>query len=235
MLGDLFESREEAGLLLAERLVKYASDPSAIILSLPRGGVTVGYAMSQRLHLPLDVFITRKLGAPENPEYALGAVTEAGSVFLNPETHIHLKRSVSLRRHLEEAIATQQHEISRRQVLYRKGQPLPALADRTVLLVDDGIATGATFLASTEAVRQMHPKRIVAAIPVGPADTVDHLSHLVEELVVLQTPAFFFAVGNHYANFAQVDDSQVLHYLELAAKAQAGTHQSLKTPPSSRA
>ncbi len=212
----MFQNREEAGDRLAALLNTYQDHPSAIILALPRGGVSVGYRMSLALRLPLDVFITRKLGAPGNPELAIGALAETGTTFLNQEVINSLAVSSM---DLEREVRIQQEEIARRQVAYRSGRPLPFLGGRTVILVDDGIATGATFFASVSAVRSLRPERIVGAIPVGPRETIDRLRQQLEEVVVLDTPAFFFAVGNHYADFRQVEDNEVTTYLSLAASA----------------
>lgn len=219
------KNRHEAGRLLAERLEAYRDDPKGIILALPRGGVPVGFTLSQALHLPLEVFITRKLGAPGNPEFALGALSETGTVFFNEDA----VRAFSLtRKDLEPSIRVQREEIARRQDLYRDGRPLPALQDRTVLLVDDGVATGATFLASVQALKDHGVHRLVAALPVGPPETCARIGQLVDELVVLMTPEPFFAVGNFYADFRQVEDEEVVRYLEEAAA------ESLKWKPGSR-
>ncbi len=212
----MFQNREEAGDRLAALLNTYQDHPSAIILALPRGGVSVGYRMSLALRLPLDVFITRKLGAPGNPELAIGALAETGATFLNQEVINSLAVSSM---DLEREVRIQQEEIARRQVAYRSGRPLPSLGGRTVILVDDGIATGATFFASVSAVRSLRPERIVGAIPVGPSETIERLRQQLEEVVVLDTPAFFFAVGNQYADFRQVEDNEVTKYLSLAASA----------------
>ena len=214
----MFQDRQTAGYQLAARLSAYRDDCTALILALPRGGVAVGYTMSLALRLPLDVFITRKLRAPENPEFALGALSETGNVFLNPEA-VHYYAGRDLKPYLDEEIRIQQDEIARRQALYRDGRPLPELADRTVLLVDDGIATGATFFASVEALRKLGPKRLVAAIPVGPPDTIGELQRKVDEMVVVSQPERFVAVGNHYRNFAQVEDDEVVEYLKAAEEA----------------
>ena len=209
----LFQNREEAGRQLAAKLQAYREHPAGVILALPRGGVAVGYQVSLALHLPLDVFITRKIGAPDNPEYALGAVSECGNIYLNPEAAAAFALS---REDLKDLARVQQREINRRQQLYRQGRhPLP-LKDRVVIVVDDGIATGATFFASVEAIRQQAPKRLVAAVPVGPASTIKKARSAVDELVVLATPEPFWAVGNHYVDFAQVEDREVLEYLNLA-------------------
>jgi len=208
-----FKNREEAGRRLVERLIQYRDDPTAIIVALPRGGVAVGYQLSLGLHLPLDLFITRKLGAPDNPEYALGAVGETGTVYLNPDAMaaFHLSRS-----DIQMSIQVQQQEIARRQGLYRQGRQLPTLTDRIVILVDDGIATGSTFFASAQSIRQLKPRRLIGAIPVGPVEIIGEARPQVDELIVLATPDPFWAVGNHYIDFAQVSDHDVVEYLNLA-------------------
>lgn len=215
----MLRDRDEAGRLLAERLGAYRRDPQALVLALPRGGVVAGAAISAALHVPLDVFLVRKLGAPGNPEYALGAVTETGTVYLNPEAQEVLKRSAAPGGYLDRTIQAEQEEIVRRQVLYRGGKSLPDLSGRTILLVDDGIATGATFLASVQALRSLSVKRLVAAIPVGPPETLREVGRLVDELVWLLAPEPFFAVGSHYEHFTQVEDEEVLACLRREAGA----------------
>ncbi len=218
----VLKNRHEAGRLLAERLDSYRDDPKGIILALPRGGVPVGFTLSQALHLPLDVLITRKLGAPGNPEFALGALSETGTLFLNEEA---LRALAVTRQALEPTIRIQREEIARRQTLYRKGRSLPSLADRTVLLVDDGVATGATFLASAQALRNLGVHRLVAALPLAPSETCERIRQQVDELVVLLTPEPFFAVGNHYEDFRQVEDEEVVRYLDQAqAESEKGRH-----------
>ncbi len=218
----VLKNRHEAGRLLAERLDSYRDDPKGIILALPRGGVPVGFTLSQALHLPLDVLITRKLGAPGNPEFALGALSETGTLFLNEEA---LRALSVTRQDLEPTIRIQREEIARRQTLYRKGRSLPSLADRTVLLVDDGVATGATFLASAQALRNLGVHRLVAALPLAPSETCERIRQQVDELVVLLTPEPFFAVGNHYEDFRQVEDEEVVRYLDQAqAESEKGRH-----------
>ncbi|HSQ51071.1 MAG TPA: phosphoribosyltransferase [Nitrospiraceae bacterium] len=212
----MFRNREEAGRMLADELRQYRNDPTGLILALPRGGVAVGYQLSLALHLPLDVFITRKIGAPDNPEYAIGAVAETGSLYLNQEA----VSSFGLSRYeLERLIHVQEKEIARRKDLYRQGRPLPQLTGRTVLLVDDGIATGSTFLASALAIRSLQPRRLVGVIPVGPPSTSRDVRPHVDELVVLMTPDPFEAVGNFFMDFTQVEDRDVIQYLNLAEEA----------------
>ena len=212
----MFKNREEAGELLAQELAAFRNDPNAILLALPRGGVVVAYQLSLALHLPLDVLITRKIGAPGNPEYALGAVSETGAVYWNQEALSGLSLS---ERELAAAVQAQQKEVTRRVALYRQGRPFPTLKDRTVILVDDGLATGATFFASITTARQAHPRRIIGAIPVGPRSTVQEARSLVDQLVVLRVPEPFYAVGNFYRDFEQVEDREVLQYLNLAEEA----------------
>lgn len=212
----IFKNREEAGRQLAAKLLHYRDDPHGLILALPRGGVAVGYQLSLALHLPLDVFITRKIGAPGNPEYAIGAVAETGSHYLNQEAI----GSCGLSRYeLEQLIHVQEQEIARRKHLYRQGRPLPLLTGRTVLLVDDGIATGSTFMASALAIRNLQPRRLVGVIPVGPPSTIREVRSHVDELVILMTPDPFAAVGHFFVDFTQVEDRDVLEYLNLAEEA----------------
>jgi putative phosphoribosyl transferase len=227
-----FKNREEAGRRLVERLTQYRDEPAAIILALPRGGVAVGYQLSLGLHLPLDVFITRKLGAPDNPEYALGAVGETGTIYLNPGAMAAYGLS---RSDLEEVVQVQQREIARRQDLYRQDRHLPTLTDRIVILVDDGIATGSTFFASVQSIRHLNPRRLIGAIPVGPVETLRQARVHVDGLIVLATPDPFWAVGNHYIDFAEVSDRDVVEYLNLADESllewKERTHSSTASPP----
>ncbi len=222
----MFRNREEAGRILADELSRYHNDPTALILALPRGGVVVGYQLSLALHIPLDVFITRKIGAPGNPEYAIGAVTETGSHYLNQEAI----SSFDISRHeLDRLIHVQVQEIARRKDLYRQGRPLTRLTGRTLLLVDDGIATGSTFMASALAIRSLQPRHLVGVIPVGPPSTIREVRAHVDELVVLMTPDPFYSVGNFFTDFTQVEDRDVIQYLNLADEAM------LERTPSSNA
>jgi predicted phosphoribosyltransferase len=212
----VFKNREEAGHDLATALKQYRNLPDGVIIALPRGGVAVGYAMSLDLHLPLDVCIARKIGAPENPEYALGAVSETGHIYVNPEAAALLRLP---HKYIEDLAKVQREEIRRRQQLYRRGRPPLPLNEKLVILVDDGIATGATFFASVEAIRRHHPRFILGAIPVGPLESIGRARAIVDELVVLETPGQFWSVGSHYAQFGQVSDDEVVDYLTLADRA----------------
>jgi putative phosphoribosyl transferase len=209
----LFRDRHEAGKQLAEALRHYNDAKETLIVALPRGGVSVGYEISVALHLPLDVLITRKLGTPGNPELAMGALTETGYRHLNTDVIRECEVSSG---QLEEEVRNQQEEIKRRIARYRHGQPLPPLADRTVILVDDGIATGATFFASLAALRAAQVHRLVAAVPVAPPRVVSDLRQMVNEVVILATPSRFFAIGQFYLDFEQVQDDEVVNDLKKA-------------------
>lgn len=214
----MFKDRADAGRQLAEALRAYAGVPDGLVVALPRGGVVVGYEVSRALRLPLEVFIVRKIGYPGNPECAYAAVGETGLLLVTE--HGHGFRALPPG-YLEECRAEQEKEIWRRKRLYRGGLPFPRIAGRTVLLVDDGLATGATFEAAVLALRTLKPKRLVGAVPAAPMETAERLRAQLDELVVLETPPFFMAVGQVYADFRQVEDAEVLSLLE-AATSQAG-------------
>jgi putative phosphoribosyl transferase len=212
----VFRDREEAGRLLAARLESYRNDPNALILALPRGGVAVAYELSRSLHLPLDVFITRKLSTPDNPEYAIGALSETGAVYLNPDAVEAFQLSHA---DLNALLVNAREEIFRRRQRYRNGTALPAITGKTVILVDDGMATGATFFATIEAITELSPRRLIAAVPVAPEDNAARARGRVDEFIVLATPEPFIAVGHHYQCFTQVNDDEVLEYLTAAKHA----------------
>jgi putative phosphoribosyl transferase len=208
-----FRDRNDAGRQLAQVLRRYSNDPHAIVLALPRGGVVVGYEISLALHLPLDVLVVRKLGTPFNPELAMGALAETGYRHLNAD----VVRSYEIgQRELDEEVQRQQKEIDRRIDKYRAGRALPPLKGRTVIVVDDGIATGATFFASLAALRSAEAARLVAAVPMAPPSAVAMLKSQVDELVVLHTPEWFFGISQFYDSFPQVEDDQVIACLEQA-------------------
>lgn len=208
----IFKNRTEAGAQLARALEKY-SDSTALVLALPRGGVVVGYEVARALNLPLDVAITRKLGAPGNPEYAIGAISETGDVQLNDEEIAHFGIPAS---YINAEIADQQQEIRRRQVLYRDGAGPPDVTGKTVLVVDDGIATGFTILATIRAIRKQGPHSLIIAVPVAPPSTVRALAKEADHVVALATPEPFMAVGAWYRDFEQVSDAQVQSLLRQA-------------------
>jgi putative phosphoribosyl transferase len=207
--------RKEAGLLLANRLQRFQDNPRTLVLALPRGGVEVGFMLSTQLRLPLEVFLTRKLGYPGNPEYAVGAITETGLTWFNFDAS-DMERIIGFKDFLDEEIARQQREIERQQVLYRQGKTLPPLDGYTILLTDDGIATGSTFMASIHSLRTFGINRLIGAIPLGPTETINRVQPLVDHLEVLYMPDPFVAVGAHYQHFPQVEDQQVLELLRTA-------------------
>lgn len=212
----LFRDRHDAGRQLAQRLLHYKNGKNTIVLALPRGGVVLGYDVSLALRLPLDVLITRKLGTPVNPELAMGALAETGYLHRNQEVIREYQVSEA---QLDEETRVQQREIDRRIQRYRGGRALPSLKDQTVILVDDGIATGATFFASLGALLTAETVRVVAAVPVAPPRVVTQLKDLVDEVVVLHASEWFFGIGQFYVAFSQVEDAEVLDCLERARAA----------------
>jgi putative phosphoribosyl transferase len=212
----MFADRHDAGRRLAQALLGYKEVKNGIVLALPRGGVVIGEEVSIALRLPLDVLVTRKLGAPGNPELAMGALAETGYRHLNTEV---LRLYDVSSQDLEQEVRRQQQEIDRRVHRYRAGRPLADLTGGVVILVDDGIATGATFYASLAALRPMRLARLVAAVPVAPPEALHRLRSLVDDLVILQTPALFFGIGQFYSDFAQVEDEEVMACLERVRQA----------------
>lgn len=207
----LFRDRHDAGQRLAQKLFHYKEAEKTMVIALPRGGVVVGYDISLALRLPLDMFITRKLGAPSNPELAMGALAETGYRHMNEDVirEYHVSRA-----EVDEEILCQETEIRRRIERYRGGRALPSLKGQTVILVDDGIATGATFYASLGALLKAEAARIVAAVPVAPPRVSAELKMLVDEVVVLHTSEWFFGIGQFYEQFPQVEDEEVITCLE---------------------
>src|SRR6195256_2824836 len=184
----LFRDRREAGRLLAEKLAPYANRPDVLVLALPRGGVPVAYEVARALGAPLDVFVVRKLGVPGYEELAMGAVATGGVRVLNDQ----IVDRLGIPDHLIDAVAArEQQELSRRERLYRGGRPPPSVRDRTVILVDDGLATGATMLAAIEALRQLQPARIVVAVPTAAPDTCEKFRATVDEVICAITPEPF--------------------------------------------
>lgn len=197
--------RRAAGVLLAERLGSYR-DQDPVVLALPRGGVPVAYEIARRINAPLDVLIVRKVGAPSNPEYGLGAVVEGGTRFLDEP---RVRAAGYTVRDLGPTIAREIAEVDRRAREYREGHPPAEVKNRTVILVDDGVATGATILAALRSLRPRGPRQVVVALGVAPPDTVETLRREADALVVLLVPRTFFAVGEWYRQFSQVSDGEV--------------------------
>jgi putative phosphoribosyl transferase len=211
-----FKDRNQAGALLAERLVAlgYDRQPNLLVFGLPRGGVPVAFQVARRLRAPLEVWVVRKLGTPGHEELALGAIASGGGRVLNQEIVDSLQISAQTIATVEQQ---QQAELERRERLYRGSRPFPELKGKTVLLVDDGLATGATMKAAIAAARQKKPARLVVAVPVAPPDTVAEIQALVDEVVCLETPVFFQAVGLWYEHFPQTSDEEVLALLQAAS------------------
>jgi len=207
----IFYDRREAGQKLAVALKDYKDNPKAIVLALPRGGVVVGAVVAQKLNLPLDIVVARKIGAPGNPEFAIGAVSEKGKVILNEETVSGYNIPSE---YIEKESALQRAEVKRRLLEYRGKKKPPCLQDKIVIIVDDGIATGASVKAAISSVKTERPQKIILAVPVAPSDTVRELKKEVDELICLETPEIFFAVGQFYQIFEQTSDEEVKELLE---------------------
>jgi erythromycin esterase-like protein/predicted phosphoribosyltransferase len=201
-----FRDRSEAGRLLAEKLTAYANRPDVLVLALPRGGVPVAYEVARALNAPLDVFVVRKLGIPGYEELAMGALATGGVRVLNDDVVERLR----IPNYVIDAVAAQeQQELTRRERLYRGGRPPPDVRGRTVILVDDGLATGATMHAAIQALRQLQPGRIVVAVPTAAPETCEALRAEVDEVICTITPEPFHAVGRWYENFSQTTDEEV--------------------------
>lgn len=217
----MFRDRREAGRQLIGRLRRYCDQPRTVVLGLPRGGVVPAAEIAAALRLPLDVIIARKIGAPGNTELAIGAIAEGGEAYLNEEGLAFTRAS---REYVAEEIQRQHIEIARRQVRFRDGRALSLPDKPTVILVDDGVATGSTVIAAIRALRHQRVARLVLAIPVAPPDTVATLRDMVDELVVLSTPLLFWAVGAFYEGFQQVSDDEVCQLLAQAKHEQQLQH-----------
>lgn len=208
-----FKNRTEAGRLLAQQLTAYANRSDVLVLGLPRGGVPVAFEVAEALNAPLDVCIVRKLGVPGHQELAMGAIAPGGIRVLNQDVvnWFGIKHKT-----IEEVAAIEEQELERRDRAYRGDRYPPNLEGRTVILVDDGIATGSTIRAAIAILRQQQPERIVVAVPVAPAAACRQLEEEVEEIVCLMMPEPFHAIGLWYDNFDQTTDNQVRDLLERA-------------------
>jgi len=210
-----FPNRAEAGRLLAEKLEKYADRNDVIVLGLPRGGVPVAYEVAKSLRAPLDVFIVRKLGVPGFEELAAGAIASGGVRVLNEDVLRALPNADEI---IESVTAKETAELERREKSYRDDRPAPEFRDRVVILVDDGLATGATMRAAVKALRQRGVAKIVVAVPVGPPDTCREFEDEADETICASTPEFFQAVGQYYEDFSQTSDEEVRDLLARAAE-----------------
>ena len=207
-IGVMFQDREDAGQQLAKRLAHYRGT-DAVVLALPRGGVVIGYEIVRALRLPLDIVVTRKIGHPDNPEYALCAVDEKGTLLCD-----EAERESVGKEWLKKEVERQRKEAERRVRAYRGKEEPAEIKGKTAIIVDDGIATGLTMRLAVRAVKAEMPKRVVVAVPVAPRDIVQKLTREVDELIVLLPPEEFAgAVGAHYREFEQVEDDTVIRLL----------------------
>jgi putative phosphoribosyl transferase len=207
-----FRDRHDAGRFLATKLRKYSHENDVVVLGLPRGGVPVAYEVAENLHAPLDIFVVRKLGVPGHEELAMGAIASGGVRVLNDELIDTLGISEKT---IDQVAAEELHELERREKLYREGRPAAIVADHTVILIDDGLATGASMRAATIALRQQRPMRIIVAVPVAAAETCELFRDEVDEIVCAMTPEPFHAVGLWYRDFSQTSDEEVTRLLRL--------------------
>jgi putative phosphoribosyl transferase len=206
MREQVFRDRTEAGRLLASRLTAYANRPGVLVLALPRGGVPVGYEVARALHAPLDVIIVRKLGVPGQEELALGAIASGGVRVLNDDVVRMLALPAEV---IDSVVAHEQRELERREQLYRGDRPAHKVHGRTIILVDDGMATGATMRTAVAVVKQQQPTRIIIAVPVAASATCEELAAQVNAVVCVIRPKSFYAVGCWYERFPQTTDEEV--------------------------
>jgi len=209
----LFQDRRDAGRFLATKLANYANRPDVLVLALPRGGVPVAFEVAKALNAPLDIFLVRKLGVPGHEELAMGAIATGGTRVLNQEVVQALGISPEV---IGWVAAKELQELRRRERLYRGQRPPPDVQGRTVILIDDGLATGATMRAAVVALRQQGPARIVVAVPTAAPSTCAEFETEVDEIVCAVTPEPFYGVGLWYANFSQTTDEDVRNLLEDA-------------------
>lgn len=207
----MFRDRADAGAELAKKLIGYKGSADAIVLGLPRGGAVTGYEIARALGIPLDVLIVRKIGFPGEPELAVGAVAETGKTVLNNSI---ISASGVPESYIRDEVGRQKEEIARRVKLYRGGKGVAGLEGKTVILVDDGVATGATMKAAIATLKEENLKRLVVALPVAPPDTAAELRRMADEFICLHTPEGFMAVGSYYADFRQTTDEEVVEILK---------------------
>lgn len=213
-MDERFQNRTEAGRRLAAALGRYAGRTDVLVLGLPRGGVPVASEIASALDAPLDVFIVRKLGLPGHEEFGIGAIAHGGMRIVDESV---LRAYGVDSETLDRITSRELRELERREQRYRDGRPFPAIENRIVILVDDGLATGSTMRAAVAALREKRPREIVVAVPVGARETCAAMATLADEVVCLETPDPFYAVGLWYVNFEQTEDEEVHELLERAA------------------
>lgn len=208
----MFLDRVDAGRKLAAALIDLRDQPAFVVLGIPRGGVLVAREVARVLNAPLDIVLTHKLGAPHNPELAIGAVSEDGAVFLDDEAH---QRRWLPAHYLDAEIDRQRQEMARRAELYRRGRARLPVIDQTVIVIDDGVATGSTLVAALRSARAAGAAQLIAAVPVGPAEVSAYLQREADRVIVLTAPIDFMAVSSFYRRFDQVADEEVIAALGL--------------------
>jgi putative phosphoribosyl transferase len=216
-MKEKYKNRYHAGQVLARHLIDYKDRDDVVVFALPRGGVPVAFEVASALHAPLDVFIVRKLGVPGHIELAMGAIAMGGAQIFNDDI---IKQLHVTRDEIAAVMDQEKEELKRRETKYRGNQPFPALKDKTVILVDDGIATGATMKAAIKALHQLQPARIIVAVPVAEKGMCDKMQALVDTLICPLRPVDFYAVGAWYDDFSQTEDDEVHALLRDARKAQ---------------
>jgi putative phosphoribosyl transferase len=210
-----FRDRIEAGRLLAEKLAAYANRPDVLVLALPRGGVLVGFEVARALNVLLDIFLVRKLGVPGHEELAMGAIASGGVRVLNDDVVRYLRIPDEV---IDAVAEKEQQELDRRERAYRSDRAAPEIRGRTIILVDDGLATGSTMRAAAAALRKQQPEQIVVAVPIAAPETCDEFRGEVDEIVCAVTPQPFYAVGIWYEDFSQTSDEEVRDLLEQATR-----------------
>ena len=219
MTDGLFRDRRDAGRFLAAQLPQYRGGEDVVVLALPRGGVPVAHEVAGALGAPLDVFLVRKLGVPGREELAMGAIASGGVLVLNDDVVRALRIGPE---EIRQVADDERKELSRRERLYRGDRPLPDVAGRTVILVDDGLATGSSMRAAVQALRKLQPARIVIAVPAASRSTCKDLAAEVDEVVCAATPSPFYAVGQAYLDFSQITDDEVIKILHEAWSSRPG-------------
>ncbi len=214
-MRDQFQDRVDAGQRLAAQLKGFANDPHTVVLGLPRGGVPVAYQVAQALNLPLDIFVVRKMGAPKQPELAIGAMASGGSYHLNEELIRRLEVSPS---DIQAVMESESREVLRREEAYRGGRAPLNLKGQSVILVDDGIATGASMLVALQAIRGLGPREILVAVPVIAVSSIPDMERNADGLIYVTAPYEFRAVGQWYSNFDATSDEEVRRLLKNATK-----------------
>ena len=211
----MFQDRRDAGRKLAQRFDAFVGTPDLVVLALPRGGVPVGYEVATRLGAPLDVLVVRKLGVPGHSELAMGAIASGGIQVVDQR----VMEMVGVSRDELEAVArSERDELDRRERAFRGGRPALDVTGKTAILVDDGLATGASMAAAIDALRTRGPARIIAAVPVAPPETCEALGRRADEMICLDTPERMYAVGLWYEDFTQTSDAEVRQLLDVAAR-----------------